>query len=361
LTLGTTPGEASDYEERGRLLREWMDAGILEPERQPSFYVYAIDYTIPGSARAARMLGLTALGGLHPFEERVVLPHERTFPKVVDDRQRLLEATRTNLESILLLYSDPERSLDRLLEEHARARPAIGVEARPGEVHALYPVSDTKVGRRLTELMRPQRPIIADGHHRYTTSLRYCQAAFRAGQAVPGARWQMMTFANLFSAGVSILATHRLLKLRAGTAAEALSALRSRLEPAAPGNWDFLVETPGASCPLRVPEGLRGTRSGAARTNYGLLHDLILGDWLLPWAGEAPEIHYFKEGTGEAEALRRGQGDLLFRMRPVDRKEFQAVVRGGELFPHKTTYFYPKLWSGLVLWTLEEPRPLELE
>ena len=67
------------------------------------------------------------------------------------------------------------------------------------------------------------------------------------------------------------------------------------------------------------------------------------------------EPTYFKEGSGEREALARGEGDLLFRMRPVSTQEFRGVINGGEVFPHKTTFFYPKLWSGLLLWSLSEP------
>jgi hypothetical protein len=93
-------------------------------------------------------------------------------------------------------------------------------------------------------------------------------------------------------------------------------------------------------------------------TSYAILHEAVLGDWLkplLPAADSPPAVQYYKEGTGEREALHDKKGDLLFRMRPVDREEFRAVVEGGEVFPHKTTFFYPKLWSGLALWAMAEP------
>jgi uncharacterized protein (DUF1015 family) len=360
LTLGSVPGEASSYEERGRLLREWIDTNVLIADASPCFYVYAIDYTAPGSGEKLRMLGLIAVGRLYPFEAGVVLPHERTFPKVVDDRHRLLTATHANLESIFLLYSDPERRIDSILERSTRDGPALRVEARPGEVHALYPVSDVKVAIHLTELMKTQRPIIADGHHRYTTSLKYSQEAETNGSA-GGAGWQMMTFTNLFGSGLSILATHRAVKLAAGSAGAVLAKLRERLEPAGEGDWELSVETAGESLRARFPGEVRKSRRGVSRTSYALLHDVVIEDWLRSWVGPPAEILYFKEGTGEDEALRSGRADLLFRMRPVSREEFQSVVRGGELFPHKTTFFYPKLRSGLVMWELEEPEPLALK
>jgi hypothetical protein len=116
--LGLDPSDGASYQERGGLLRKWIQEGVLVADRDPCLYVYAIDYSLPtsslamGAEQRARFLGLMALGRLHPFSDGVVLPHEKTFPKVVDDRYRLLEATRTNLESIFLLYSDPERVME---------------------------------------------------------------------------------------------------------------------------------------------------------------------------------------------------------------------------------------------------------
>src|SRR5262249_25825967 len=215
---------------RGSLLRRWIAEGVLLPEADPSFYVYTIDYPVPGdSQRRARFAGLIALGKLHPFSDGVVLPHERTFPKVVDDRLSLLDATRANLESIFLLYSDPGRKIDGLLASRARGEPAVRVEAKPGEFHALYPVCDVALFIQLTDFFAFQRPIIADGHHRYTTSVRFWAEKKEKKQALPGSDWQMMTFANLYGDGLSILATHRLVKVN-GSVPKALDSLLRNFE-----------------------------------------------------------------------------------------------------------------------------------
>ena len=358
LTLGDQPGETPSYEDRARLLESWIDSGVLACEDSPVFYACTVDYTVPGSELRARMISLVALGRLHEFEERIVQPHEQTFPKIVADRQSLLEATRCNLESIILLYNDDSGEIDSLLEDAATGDPVMEVEASTGEVHGLYPVRDPATALRLTELMGEQRPIIADGHHRYTTALRYRAALAESGQQVPGSDWKMMTFANLRSEGVSILATHRLLKLReAGDVSRVLDLLDEKLEPAGNDDWEIRVETAGDARNYRLGEEALAGKKGAAATSYGLVQDEIIGSWLAPFAGDDPEVFFYKEGTGENDALREGKGDLLFRMRPVDRDEFQAVIDGAEVFPHKTTYFYPKLWSGLVLWRLETASP----
>jgi uncharacterized protein (DUF1015 family) len=363
ITLGAEPGAASSYAERGDLLREWVRQGILVLDDAPGFYAYLIDYPVPGSSpgaggalRRAHFVGLLALGRLHPFAEGIVLPHERTFPKVVEDRLNLLDATRTQLESIFLLYSDPEREVERLIESQCRGEPVIRVEARPGEHHELHRITDVAAFIRLTDFFGTQRPIIADGHHRYTTSLRFLEERARH---VPGAGWQLMTLANLHSDGLSILATHRLVKLR-GETRGVLDGLLGRLEVTAGPDRDLTIETRERQVGVRFPAALRAAKKGVARTSYALVQDVVLGEWLRDVAGEE-SIRYYKEATGENEALARGEGDLLFRMRPVDRGEFQEVVQGGEVFPHKTTYFYPKLWSGLVLWPLAEPERLALK
>lgn len=355
LTLGDAPGEVPSYEGRAQLLDSWIESGFLANEDNPLYYVCTVDYVVPGTEVQARMVSLVALGKLHEYEERIVQPHEQTFAKIVADRQSLLETTRCNLESIILLYNDDSGEIDSLLEEAANSEPVIEVEASPGEVHGLYPVRDPAAALRLTEFMGDQRPIIADGHHRYTTALRYRAALAESGQQVPGSDWKMMTFANLRSEGVSILATHRLLKLLdPAEVSSALELLDAKLEPAGDDDWEIRVETAGEARNYRIGEEALSGKQGAAATSYGLVQDEIIGSWLAPLAGDDPEVFFYKEGTGEEDALREGKGDLLFRMRPVGRSEFQEVIDGAEVFPHKTTYFYPKLRSGLVLWRLGE-------
>jgi uncharacterized protein (DUF1015 family) len=357
LTLGDRPGERAPYQERSALLSAWREEHILREAPQAALYVYGVDYAVPGSPGERRSFrGLLALGGLHDFEEKVVLPHERTFPDVVDDRYRLLEATRTQLEPILLLYSDPRLEIDGLLAEASRGPAEPQVEARPGETHSLWAIRETATARRLQALFAPQRPIIADGHHRYTTACLYRKNHRGDPRLSPGSGWQPMVLGNLFGEGLSILATHRLVRL-GGREEEVLRILSARLEPAPAGEpADFVVETKKETRRFRVPVPLRSRLRGVAATDYAILHQVVLKEWLAPLCGEEePEVRYFKEGTGEGEALRRGEGDLLFRMNPVKRGEFQKVVEGGEVFPHKTTFFYPKLWSGLSLWHLTEP------
>ena len=362
LTLGDTPGERAHYRERAALLEEWVRQGILVEEARPGLYVYGVDYPVPGQPHVRLSFrGLLALGAVRDFSEKIVLPHERTFPDVVDDRYRILEAGRTHLEFILLLYSDRERRIDSILQCAAKEGAETEVTAKPQERHFLWPIRDAAAIRELQELFRRQRPIIADGHHRYTTAGLYRKKSRDDPKLCAGTDWMPMVLGNLFGEGLSILATHRLVSF-AGKTAEALKILQSRLEPAREGtDAEFQVETAQATLRLNLPKAVRASRSGVAATDYAILHDVILGDWLkplLPASGESEAsqpIHYFKEGTGEREALRAGKGDILFRMRPVAPDGFLRVVNGGEVFPHKTTFFYPKLWSGMALWRMAEP------
>ena len=352
LTLGVPGSSTPGYEDRAAKLEEWIAGGVLQEDAEPGFYAYTIDYVLPlcGAETRHRFLGLLALGKLHAFEDGVVLPHEQTFPKVVDDRRRLLEAPRTHLASIFLLYSDREQRVDAILQECSSGEADIEVEAKPGEYHALHRMSDPTAIAELRELFLSQRPIIADGHHRYTMGLGYRDGA---GSGVPGSNWQLMTFANLFSDGLSILATHRLVKLEGILGGEALERILLHLDEVSGDDWDMRIESSKGSVAVRFPEAVKNARSGVSRTSYALLQDVVLGEWLKGHVREGG-VTYFKESTGENEALQRGDGDLLFRMPPVGRDEFQSVVEGRETFPHKTTYFYPKLWSGLACWRLAD-------
>ncbi len=368
LTLGDRPGEKAAYTERAALLGEWRRDGFLSEEPEAALQVYGAEYGVPGANdRRVSFRGLLALGSLHDFAEKVVHPHEQTFADVVGDRYRLLEATRTHLETIFLLYSDPAGEVDGLLRRSSAGTPEVQVEARPGEFHSLWSIRDKSTLEKLRALFRAQRPIIADGHHRYTTACLYRKRNGQDPARRPGSNWQPMVLANLFGEGLSILATHRLVLL-GGREGEALQALEARLDAAPEGKpAAFEVETRQTRRRFNVPVELRRARAAeggrVAATDYAFLHDVVLGDWLKPLFvrseglhGEtAAAIQYFKEGTGEREALRQGRGDLLIRMTPVDRREFREVVEGGQVFPHKTTFFYPKLWSGLALWSLSEP------
>ncbi|MBI4586963.1 MAG: DUF1015 domain-containing protein [Planctomycetes bacterium] len=360
LTLGDRPGEKADYRRRGETLLGWKRQGILTDDPSPGLFVYGCEYTVPGSQRRACFRGLIALGKLFPFEARLVQPHEKTFSDVVDDRYRLLEATRTHLELIFLLYEDGKKEIDGLLEAESRGPPVLAVPGKPGETHTLWKVESPAAIGRLQELFRKQRPIIADGHHRYTTALLYRERKKNDPQARPGSGWQPMVFSNLVGEGLSILATHRLVDT-SGKTREALQVLEKNLEAAPEGDasYDFLVETRAQKRKFRIPAGLRNSRKGAAATDYAILERTVLQEWLESLLVKEKNgdwrIRYFKEGSGEREALEKGDGDLLFRMQPVKAAEFRSVVDGGEIFPHKTTFFYPKIWSGLVLWSMAEP------
>ena len=351
LTLGSEPGGTSDYAARAGQLEQWIETGVMAEDSAPGFYAYEIDYALPVPGMEGerhRFVGLVALGRQHAFEEGVVLRHEETFPKVVDDRLKLLDATRTHLESIFLLYSDAAGEIDAVLQKAASGEPAIEVEAKPGERHALYRIEEADVVAGLAEKFKGQRPIIADGHHRYTMGHRY---RTEMGASVPGSQWQLMTFANLHGDGLAILATHRLVKLSGIDTSAALKILRERFEASEPGERELRIETATEGFDVRFPADVRSGRSGAGATAYNLLQSVVFDEWLAGHVRET-DVSYFKEATGESEALRDGRGDILFRMEPVGRAEFQNVVEGGEVYPHKTTYFYPKLWSGLVLWRL---------
>ena len=357
LTLGLSPGEKEDYRTRGERILEWRERGVLKQDEKPALYVYGCDYTVPGSDEKASFRGVAGLGRLHSFDEGVVLPHESTFPRVVDDRFNLLDATRTHLETIFVLYEDKKKAIDAILLENSSGEPLFSVEGKPGETHSIWAIEDPEVIARLQKLFRKQKPIIADGHHRYTTALLFRDKKAQEGEDVPGSTWQPMVFGNLVGDGLSILATHRLINT-GGKAALALEALRGKLEesPAYDEKWDYQVETMDGGRGYRIPKGMRAIREGVAATDYGILHELVLNEWLRPVMATQGEVEasYYKEGSGERAALASGEGDLLFRMRPVAAKEFRMVVQGGEVFPHKTTFFYPKLPTGLVFRILGE-------
>ncbi|MFA7467615.1 MAG: DUF1015 domain-containing protein, partial [Desulfotomaculaceae bacterium] len=209
---------AADYFSR------WQNESVLCQEEEPAIYLYRQRFTI--SEQELERTGIICGVRLEPYENGVVLPHEETMPGHKADRLALMRACGANFSPIFGLYSDQERTIDRLLDQVTGARdPEIKFVDEWGQGHRLWVVKEPDVLRQVRELMEPRRIFIADGHHRYETALNYARENAAAGNI-------MMTLINLYDPGLIVLPTHRLI-------------VSSKVEPEKlPGalQQDFLVE-----------------------------------------------------------------------------------------------------------------------
>ena len=321
-------------EAAARLLRAWREERILVREPRPGVWFLAEDFTGPdGHPRARR--SVVARIRLEPYEAGIVLPHERTLPAQKEARLQLLRAVRTKLSPVLLLHEGPSPSFSGERPPDAEATFA-GVRSRLWRIEAAGAVEEALASVR-------GRIIIADGHHRYETALRLHEEE--------GTEETAYLFAGLVSRhdpGLVIFATHRIargpvpelngrfrLTSLPGGAAEALDRLRL-----VPRDRPAFVMLSREDAVLAEAEYSRG--SGA------VLDTAVLDELALTGVT-------FTASASEAEAaVRSGSASAAFLVRPPTVDQVEAVALAGKTMPEKSTYFYPKLTSGLLFSPLDE-------
>jgi uncharacterized protein (DUF1015 family) len=331
------------YSRASGYLDEWAHAHVLLPD-PTSLYLHDHDFTL-GGARAIRRGVFVALR-LYPASERVVLPHENTFPKATADRLELLRATRTNTSPIFGMIDG------RVFAAIRDASAATVGEARLGDDrHVLRRVLDTQSVARFRDLLRPERVYIADGHHRYETALTYAEE--RGAEPDAAERFTLAYLCALDDPGLRILATHRIV---AGggpalDAAVARSFTASTIDRGALGDMQpgIVLVRDGKFLRLEPRADADRSRMPAA---WRELPVAIAEELLLKAArGAGAEITYEHDTDGAIDAAREGRSAIL--LRAVDPATLRAVSDAGERLPQKTTYFYPKVPAGLVIRSLD--------
>jgi uncharacterized protein (DUF1015 family) len=262
-----------------------------------------------------------------------------------------------------MLYPDPERAIDRILDEVARGKPDFNVSDEYGARHRLWRVSDPRRIQEIQRLMADKKLLIADGHHRYETALNFRNA----NPALEDARRVMMTFVNMYSDGLKILATHRVLRNLEGfdfhrfieTAKgsfdvrefETAEQLRHALDQIDAGKVRIgVVPTTGGFFLLEAPR-----RTGAI--DVRILHENILGR-MLGISEEAVRderhISYVRGFDPAIAAVNEGGAQVLFLLQPTPIQQVADVAFSGGVMPQKSTDFYPKLLSGLTIYKLQQ-------
>jgi uncharacterized protein (DUF1015 family) len=344
------------YTRAARYLDDWIARGVLARDNHPGIFPYFQEFTVPDTGERLVRKGFIALGAVEDYSAGVVHRHEQTLSGPKKDRLELLRHTRAHCGQLFMLYSDPDGAIDALLDEAAALAPVAEVTDEYGAVHRVWRTADAA---RVGQLMADKKLLIADGHHRYETAL-----AFRHENAgLPGADRVMMTFVNMHSPGLRILATHRLaIGLAEGFADRFLRA-------AAAG---FLVEEISSLDGLKRAwdEGEGRTIIGAAVGNrlflledrhargeldVRVLHQRVLAQAL--GIGEEAvrdekHLRYIRGLDAAVEEVRQGAAQIAFLLKPVSVEQVAATSFAGGVMPQKSTDFYPKLLSGLTIYRL---------
>jgi uncharacterized protein (DUF1015 family) len=392
------------YTRAAEWLREWRREGILAEEAEPALYGYSQSYTVPHSAAAGKPAevrerrGFIALGHLYEYADKVVHRHEQTFPKYKSDRLALFKATRAYCEQIYMLYSDPAFTAEKLIfgtkGQGQETRPAdLAIIDEYGVVHRVWKLTDPALINPILTAMADKKLIIADGHHRYETSVAYAkersaQLRLPLGQPrnpeeklspgrLPAPQFpeaaMMMTFVNMDAPGITILPTHRVVfGLQNFSTQKFLASAQEFFTVTPLGSADlgpltasegtaFLVVTRDGNHLLRVmPEAVKAALAGVparqAQLDVVQLHSILLGRVLglsQERITQLGNVRFLREAAEAVEQVHAGEADVAFLIKPVTLGQLREVSLSGDVMPQKSTDFYPKLLSGLAIYALD--------
>ncbi len=358
LTLPEGPEGERDYAAAAQTLEAWCQQGVLERDPAPALYPL-VEETAPGRFRR----GFFAALRLADYKEGIVLPHERTMTGPKRDRLLLTREVRANLEPLFFVYEDENGEVDAALQAAADAAPLAVCRALDGIPLSLFGVESSAAIEQVRSLLAARPLVIADGHHRYETMLRYRdECRERAGsRSDPDAGYEFVLayLANASDPGTEIRPIHRVIEASDADPAAALATLGFAIEPLAGG-----AANPEIAAALRELAGRRadqhaylvclpdGRKLLASRPRGEQLDVAVLHQELLPLLGG--RVRFDSRPERALASVERGEAVLALLQNPVTPEELFRVVRSGEVLPQKSTFFAPKVPSGLVLRRMQE-------
>ena len=379
------------YDNAAELFEKWQADGVLRRDPRPSIYRYHQVFSlaeIPGRTFTRRgfIAGIRLVG----YDEKVVLPHERTLRGPKEDRLKLMRATGAHFSQIFGLYRDPSRSADDSFGQMDMHRqPDMEGKTADGTVHRMWLVSDRETLAEVGKVLSPLRVYIADGHHRYETmlALRDEIRAARGGNFNYRASSEFATFflMNTSDPGLVVLPTHRLVhsqqgfdvddflkKLRSLFEVDLLSggakdimALKTQIHEQGRTRPTFGVVFPGSDhawiASLNHDPRLDLHKS-LARLDVSILHGVVLERFLgIDREAQEKQTHlaYVKDTADAVGRVQRGEAQVGFIMNPTRVDQVLDVADAGQVMPQKSTFFYPKIASGLVLAPISPDEDLE--
>ncbi len=385
IRLELTKDEPGDTEAENRYtraagtLREWLAGNALRQDTARALYVYEQEFEVEGTTYTRR--GFFARVRLEPFGAGKIYPHEQTMSGPKEDRLKLYRATGFNLSPIFGLYPDAEGEVARVLDPFTLKGSPLVAKDHLGVTNRLWTITDTHAVSTIIGLMGPKPVYIADGHHRYETGLKYLEERRATGDVADDespANFTLMMLVGMTDPGLVILPTHRLLSGLGPITAEALEAtlgghfdIVERTGTDAKAAWDH-IQMDGAQTVLgfgTVADGkwlVAKLRESKVMTELApeqsddwrglgvsVLHKLVI-DKLLAGKSGPPKIqfvHLMKEVT---DATAAKTCDVAVLVPPATMGHVERIAGNLEKMPPKSTYFYPKLLTGMVFNSLKQ-------
>ena len=374
------PLEPNKYEVAAQRIQDWLSEDILEKDKAPAIFVCRQEFTLDGY-NCVRT-GVMAAVRLYDYDANVVFPHEITYAAPKADRLKMLHTVQKDLEPVFLMYSDANKTTIKLLAEIAKTEHLVSVADSFGVKHTVWRVTDQNKIRLLQKALEPETAVITDGHHRYESALAYRDSKLKEkGWTADAAfNFHMSLLVPVEDEGLVVLPTHRLLR-KFDLTTEGLNALKkvftvTEIEATVRGLDGFLnshkdehafaMYTRGKAYGLdlkhteSVYEFVRAKSSKDTKVyDVVILHDVIFKVILKTGELSPDEDILYERWTKTAvEKVDNGEAKAAFLVNPISARTVWQIAHQHERMPEKTTDFYPKPASGLLMMDIEDKERL---
>ncbi len=367
----TLPMEQNKYQVANERIAQWLKEGIMEKEKEPAIFVSRQEFMLDG--KKLQRTGIIAALRLYAYNENVVFPHEGTYTAPKADRLNMLRTVQKDLEPVFLIYQDPERETISFLHETAKTKPVMEVTDSLQVKHTVWRVTDPQKIKQLQAYLSGKTMVITDGHHRYESALAYRdEMCSKCNWTQDSAfNFHMCYMVPVQDEGLVVLPTHRLLKDYTLTE-DVLARFRcffevSEISPTVQAIEDFLKS--------HINEHACCVYDGSKAYGLSLKHEkavydfvnanvsketkiydvIILRDIIFKHVLETQELNmdenilYVRWTKTAVEKVDRGEASIAFLVNPINAKTVAEIAQQHELLPEKTTDFYPKVVSGLLM------------
>lgn len=354
-------------------LDKWLADGALCQDDSPAMYVYRQDFNRDETALS--ITGLICAVKMHEYQDNVILPHENTLARPKSQLAELIRQVKANLDSVYGLYEDPKGDVQHIIDKVTSGIPAIDVTDKDGVQHRVWIITDTAELAGIVTFFEDKQIAIADGHHRYETTLAYSK---EARESLPENKrsqplesdYVLMTLANVYQDDLTVLPTHRVMF---GLSDESLADFNGKLNKkfnVTDTTREKIVQDMAENQAIGVylknrafiilpKDGVKDAIPGcdaSKNLEVNVLHRLVIEE-LLGLSNEdmrnQTNVFYTRDVDEAVDAVDSGKAQLAFLLNPVGVKAVMDIASAGEKMPQKSTYFYPKLLSGMVLRLLE--------
>lgn len=369
------------YNKAAEILNDWLEKGILVKEDKPAIYIYEEEFTAYGERKTIK--GIICRVKLEKFSKGIILPHEFTLSKAKEDRLNLMKATNCNFSQIYSLYMDGGKNTLGKIDSLSKSEPDIQLQDNDNVTHRMWIIKDEKAIADICNDFADRKLYIADGHHRYETALNYRNYLREQGLAKEGdaCDYQMMMLVDMEHPGLVVFPTHRLVRnLDSFNAEKVIDGCKEYFDVTEHSDVNTIENTlmelynrgekayafycGGNSYKLLVLKDtniikklLPNASAATQQLDVTILHTLILEKIFgIDAENMAKQINltYTKIFDEAISSVQQGESQCAFILNPTRVSEIREVASNGEKMPQKSTYFYPKMITGLVMNQLED-------